>query len=95
MAKTMTLVLTPDDSESAPKRPRKLVMISLAHASVMRDRIVAIAPPMMNGRLLPHEMRQLSLFIPTYGWTSAPDSGPAIQTSASIDLLNPRDKRYG
>jgi len=70
-------------------------MISLAHASVIRHRMVARAPPMMNGRLRPHDMRQLSLFMPTYGWTSAPESGPAIHTRASMDLLRPRDRRYG
>lgn len=49
----------------------------------------------MNGLRFPHRIRQLSLFSPTYGCTSTPDSGPAIHTSASNDLLTPRLNRYG
>jgi hypothetical protein len=49
----------------------------------------------MNGFLLPHDIRQLSLLIPMYGCTNAPDRGPAIQTKARSDLLIPSERRYG
>jgi hypothetical protein len=57
--------------------------------------IVATAPPTMKGRRFPNRERHLSDLIPTYGCTSVPESGPAIQTSASRDLLTPRPSKNG
>lgn len=64
-ANSMMHVLTPFDSGSAPKRPRKPPMISLAQARTMRDTMVAAAPPMMKGLRFPQRRRQLSLLRPT------------------------------
>lgn len=94
-AKSMVHVFTPSDAGLAPKIPKKPPMSSFAQDSIMRDTIVAAAPPTMNGLRFPHRRRQLSLLRPTYGWTRTPESGPAIQTRASIALLIPRDSRYG
>ncbi len=91
----MEHTLTPCDSGSAPKSPRNPWTISLVHARANREIAVAKAPESMNGTLFPYLMRQLSLRIPTYGWTSVPDKGPAIHTKARSALLIPRDKRYG
>lgn len=70
-------------------------MSSFAHARIIKEMIVAIAPPTMNGLLFPHRILQLSLFSPTYGCTSTPESGPAIHTSASMALLMPKESKYG
>ena len=91
----MEHTLTPCDSGSAPKSPKDPWTISLVHARAKRDMAVAKAPESMNGTLFPYLMRQLSLRIPTYGWTRVPDKGPAIHTKARSDLLIPRDRRYG
>ena len=55
--------------------------------------MVAAAPPSMNGFRFPQDTRQLSLRIPTYGWTKVPDKGPAIHTKANKDLLIPKESR--
>lgn len=93
IAKVIAVILTPFEAASAPKRPSVPVTISRAQAKATRDTMVAAAPAIMKGLRFPHDDRQLSLIIPTYGWTSVPESGPAIQTSASNDLLMPKDKR--
>lgn len=94
-AKRIVRVFVADEFQPTPKMDRKPATISLAQANKNNDTVVDIAPPMMNGRLLPYLDLQLSLLRPTYGWTRVPERGPAIQTSASRDLLRPRDKRYG
>jgi hypothetical protein len=40
-----------------------------------------IAPINMNGRLLPHGIRELSLMTPTRGATMAPHTGAVIHMS--------------
>jgi hypothetical protein len=94
-AKSMTAVLTASESGPAPNTPSVQLTISLAHANTINDMTVAAAPPTMNGRRLPHLLRQPSLLMPTYGCTTTPDSGPAIQTKASSALLSPSESRYG
>lgn len=94
-AKRIVVVFVAEEFQATPKMERKPATISLAHARKKSDIIVEIAPPTMKGRLLPYFNRQLSLLRPTYGCTRVPERGPAIQTSASRDLLRPRDKRYG
>jgi hypothetical protein len=91
----MIAYFTPLLSGSAPKSPKTPPTISLVQASINREQMVAAAPPSMKGFRLPHLIRQLSLSMPTYGWTKVPDSGPAIQTRAINDLLRPSDSRYG
>lgn len=93
MAKVIAVILTPFEAASAPKRPSVPVTISRVHAKATRETMVAAAPAIIKGLRFPHDKRQLSLIIPTYGWTSVPESGPAIQTNASSDLLIPKDKR--
>src|SRR5450432_3467493 len=88
-------VLTPSESPSAPKMPKKPRPNSLTQARARRENIVPIDPPIINGFRLPQDILQLSLRIPTYGCTSEPERGPAIQTRAIRDLLRPRDNRYG
>ena len=61
----MAVTLTPYDAASAPKIPSTPDTISLAHARATKDMIVAAAPPSMYGLRLPHDIRQLSLMIPT------------------------------
>ena len=94
-AKTIVACLTPSLSGDWPNAPATPWTISLAQANIMREKMVAIAPAKMNGFRFPQGTRQLSLRIPTYGWTSVPESGPAIQTKARADLLMPRDSKYG
>lgn len=67
----------------------------LDHARIIKEIIVATAPPSMNGFLFPHDILHLSLNMPTYGCTSVPVSGPAIQTKAIRDLLKPSETRNG
>lgn len=63
----MMVTATPFESGSAPKIPKNPDTISLAQASVIKENIVAIAPPTMNGRRFPYLLRDLSLRNPTYG----------------------------
>lgn len=95
VARTMTVVLVAAEVESTPKIPRNPATISLTQARASRATIVPAPPTIMNGFLLPHDTRQLSLQIPIYGCTRAPVNGPAIHTKASRALLIPRDSKYG
>lgn len=92
-AKTMDVTFTPREFGSAPKRPRKPWTISLVQARARNENAVAAAPPSMKGLRFPHGIRQLSLLIPMYGWTSTPDNGPAIHTNANMDLSMPKERR--
>lgn len=91
----MIETLTASESLSAPNKPRIPPTISRTHDNARSDMIVAAAPVAMNGVRFPHFDLQLSLRIPTYGCTRAPERGPAIQTKAMIDLLRPNDNKYG
>ena len=94
-AKQIAVTLTPFEVGSAPNIPKTPRTISRVHANAINDTTVAAAPASMKGFRFPQEILQLSLRIPTYGCTSVPDSGPAIHTKASKDLLIPRDSKYG
>ena len=87
--------LTAGASGASPNAEKIPAIIARVQASASKLNIVAAVPATMNGFRLPHEMRQLSLRMPTAGCTRAPDSGPAIQTSAMMDLLRPSESRYG
>ena len=95
IAKHMVVTLTPFEAASAPKRPRNPPTISLAQAKPIKESIVALAPTNMKGFLFPHDILQLSLMMPIYGWTSVPERGPAIHTRARRDLFMPSERRYG
>lgn len=82
-------------SLATPKMLRMPPTSSRAQARRKRETMVAAAPPIIKGLLFPHLDLQLSLLSPTYGCTRVPESGPAIQTRASKDLLKPSEMRYG
>jgi hypothetical protein len=94
-ANSIIVVLTASDSGTAPNIPNVQLTISLVHAKIINDMIVAIEPPTINGRRFPHLFRHPSLLIPTYGCTSTPDKGPAIHTKARSALFRPNESRYG
>lgn len=94
-ASTIIVIATPLDSLPTPNIPRMPPTSSRVHANAIREITVASPPLMMYGFLLPHLLRDLSLLMPTYGCTSTPESGPAIQTKARTVLLRPREIRYG
>jgi hypothetical protein len=56
---------------------------------------VATAPPTIIGCLLPNLLVHRSDLAPTYGCTRTPESGPAIQTNASVSFEMPRLSKYG
>lgn len=91
----MMVTFTHCEVGSAPKRLKKPPTMSLDQARIIKEIIVATVPPSMNGFLFPHDTLHLSLSMPTYGCTSVPVSGPAIQTRAIRDLLKPSDTKKG
>jgi hypothetical protein len=95
VATVITITPVPFGAGSAPNKDRKPPTISFTHASASKDTTVAALPTTINGFLLPHGKRQLSLRMPMYGCTKVPVKGPAIQTKARSDLLIPRERRKG
>lgn len=60
----ITTILVPFDAGSTPKMDKNPPTISFTHASASKDTTVAALPTTMNGFLLPHDKRQLSLRMP-------------------------------
>jgi hypothetical protein len=52
-------------------------------------------PNNMYGLLLPNRDVQLSASTPINGCIIRPESGPATNTTATLDLDNPSDNKYG
>jgi hypothetical protein len=69
--------------------------ISLVKPSARRQMATIIAPTTMKGLRRPHFDLDSSARVPTIGWTSRPDNGPAIHTSEVLLLLRPRLSKYG
>ena len=61
---------------------------SMAAAQIM-------VPSIMYGLLRPNRDVQLSANTPMSGCIMRPESGPATNTTAMLDLDNPSDNRYG
>lgn len=95
VATTILVILAPWDCRSTPNIDRNPPTISCTQDRASKEMISATAPPTINGFLLPHGCRQLSLRIPMYGCTRVPVTGPAIHTNARRALLMPRESRYG
>jgi hypothetical protein len=73
----------------------KIPTISEVHPSNRKHTATASAPPIMNGRRLPHRDRDRSARMPTTGCIMSPESGPAIHTKDIRDFVMPSWRRYG
>ena len=90
-----------DDGSTVPGAPHPsgvhptLTRFAMSSAldSVRIESMVPVAPPTMNGLLMPHEQWVEALQAPTRCGTKIPASGPVSHTSANVGLDSPREVR--
>src|SRR5215469_14341020 len=73
----------------------KMLRNSVVHPSKRSERLTTIVPTAINGLLRPYFDVERSANMPTIGCIIRPESGPAIQTRETCDLVRPRFNRYG